>query len=82
MNKPKHSPEPWEYEAGVSEVDAIRADACVNACAGIEDPAAAIQAARETLERLIRAAYAYGVPADRTKDAEDALSLLTPKVAP
>ena len=54
----KHTPEPWaEPDANhcdtrlIPLVDYKRARVCVNACAGIEDPAEAIREAREALER-------------------------------
>lgn len=48
---------------------------CVNACDGIEDPAAALAEVRRVLAAI--ALYADGAPA---MEARRALSLLTPKV--
>ena len=59
----KHTPEPWDYRKGIvgdvicqketrqhcdKTEDCLRAIACVNACAGIEDPAKEIPALIES----------------------------------
>ena len=69
--------------------DARRIVSCVNACAGIEDPAAAIQAARDALEAArpelqatCAMAKAYGTKAMCSEAAlvsvDEALKLLKP----
>ena len=68
----------------INELDLVRAVTCVNACADIPDPAAAIQAARDELKRLIgliEPALENGVsiPGLATMNgAKLALKLLTP----
>lgn len=67
----KHTAEPWQEINGkirgpaselivsdkcANEADLARIVACVNACAGMEDPAAAIASAKRALERAIRCA--------------------------
>lgn len=47
---------PRETGWGEDEANAARIVACVNACAGMEDPAAAIASAKRALERAIRCA--------------------------
>jgi len=60
--------------------DANRAVQCVNACAGIEDPAKAIEAAREALKTLREALFSDDIGVCRRADllAIEALQLLTP----
>lgn len=74
MNAPKHTPEPWRIfssaqpscivdDAGDicrarSPLDAARIVACVNACAGMDDPSAEIarlRAQRTELAKALRA---------------------------
>jgi hypothetical protein len=57
--------------------DAARAMACVNALAGIEDPAAALSAARDALETACYGVYSE--PENVKALAGEALALLTPK---
>lgn len=47
-NEPQWTPRPWSQP-----VDHDRARACVNACTGLPDPAAAIQAAREAINAML-----------------------------
>lgn len=120
MDKPKHSPEPWEagWGRGVTgatcptgapfcggrkwpftiirkgfevlavlpmqedqteshEANAARIVACVNALAGVEDPAKALQAARDALEKA--ALLARETAPIMEDDFVEALALLTPK---
>jgi hypothetical protein len=60
----KHTPEPWNYNDDMQfsklhegaiilkREDAIRAFKCVNACAGMEEPAIEIPALNAEVERL------------------------------
>jgi hypothetical protein len=87
----KWTPEPWAASHAwgwINHKDGARAAICVNACAGIEDPAAALSAARDALFDMcsgwmyIRKAHGdlYGVGWQRCEDkAKAALALLTPK---
>ncbi len=52
---------PWGPEAP-AKANTARAVACVNACAGIADPAATLAEVRKTLERCIMALAANGAP--------------------
>lgn len=92
--KLKHSPEPWSAGKNNELLDAegkvlalfyqplasiSRVAVCVNACAGLEDPAAAIQAAREAMQWVnegVSVSFDYTKWAKKT---EEALALLTPK---
>jgi hypothetical protein len=59
-----------------------RAVACVNACQGIDDPAAAIQAAREALDNAQKAfngVYGDDLACNLMNQCRAALALLTPK---
>ncbi len=57
--------------------DAARIVACVNACAGITDPAATLAEVRKTLERCIMALAANGAPnCEAAKESRAALAKL------
>ena len=86
----KHTPEPWP-EPDVNHcgtrliplADYQRARICVNACAGIEDPAEAIREARGALFALLAVRENGDVPSWTAQwdDAEAALAKLQPKEA-
>lgn len=61
--------------------DMPRIVACVNACAGIEDPAKAIQAARGAIQHLLEwePRVKGADEAEAWDEARKALQLLTPK---
>ncbi len=62
-----------------AEANAARAAECVNACAGIQDPAKAIEDATQALGLLCEFAKNKGWEGSAWDDAKAALQLLTPK---
>lgn len=71
----------------INAEDRERILACVNACAGLADPAEALRLAREALELFARLeipdkpvgnAGMYSLPFERIQKAKQALSALTP----
>lgn len=87
--------EPWDYDIEYdmaltkngSVCDARRAVSCVNACAGMADPAAEIQAMLEAI-REAHASFdelwnlSFDVPWATSEKAEAALAKLKPFTAP
>lgn len=70
----KHTPEPWpDVPVPVlTQEDYDRARECVNACAGMDDPAAAIRAAREALRGLLTTdTYWIDDCIERANDGDD-----------
>lgn len=90
MSEPKRYGEPWVFDGGdvlhneggtVAEVyDDIfssvgeRIVACVNACAGIDNPESALAAAREALERCAEVLTFRMLLVDKRTEVQDALN--------
>lgn len=69
----KHTPEPWDLDwfrnhqqtYDLCESDVVRIVACVNACAGMDDPVAAIEKLREQVDVAWESANHFGEIAEQ-----------------